>query len=569
MTQESVEAGPDVEALLATAPPGETPDLSGAYPRLHEDQIRMLDDCGTRRQTSRGDVLIAEGRPDATFVVVLSGRVAIVTAFGTPEQQIVRVHGPGRFLGELGLLTGQVAFSTAIVLDPGEVLEVPTDRLRECLLREPAFADAILRAYLIRRSLAISEGHGFRIIGSRFSADTRRLREFAARNRLPHRFVDLESDAGAESLLRALGITPAETPVVVWRDTVLRNPDPAELAALIGQPPVRSPSQLLDLVVVGAGPAGLAAAVYGASEGLLTQVVDSVATGGQAATTSRIENYLGFPTGISGTELAERAEVQAMKFGATTRAPAEAIGLDTSGVHHVVRLRGGDVLLTRTLVIATGARYRRLPVPRLEEFEQTSVYYAATQIEAQLCVNDPVVVVGGGNSAGQAALFLADHARSVALVVREHSLDEFMSRYLADRILRDPRIEVRLHTEVRELVGERGQLEAVVVQDGEDGSRATLPARELMVFIGADPCTGWLAGTVALDSGAYIRTGWAAGNGDGGRRGQAPPALLETNIPGVFAAGDVRSGSTKRVASAVGEGAMAVRLVHEHLAQVR
>jgi thioredoxin reductase (NADPH) len=324
-------------------------------------------------------------------------------------------------------------------------------------------------------------------------------------------------------------------------------------------------------VVIGAGPAGLAAAVYGASEGLLTQVVDAVATGGQAATTSRIENYLGFPAGVSGAELAERAEVQAMKFGATTRAPAEAVGLDVSGVHHVVRLSGGGTLTTRTLVIATGARYRRLPVPRLEEFEQTSVYYAATQIEAQLCVNDPVVVVGGGNSAGQAALFLADHAGAVQMVVREHSLDEFMSRYLADRILRDSRIEVHLHTEVRELVGERGQLEAVRVEDTEDGSRSTLPARELMVFIGADPCTGWLAGSVALDSGGYVRTGAdaAAGGDDADRDQRRTPALLETNVPGVFAAGDVRSGSTKRVASAVGEGAMAIRLVHEHLAQVR
>jgi len=573
MTRDSVGVRPDVEELLDTAPPGETPDLSGAYPRLSEERIRMLSFYGSRRPTSRGELLIVEGQPDEAFIVVLSGRVAIVKAFGTPEQQIVRVHGSGRFLGELGLLTGQVAFFTAIVLDPGEVLEVPTDRLRECLLREPAFGDEILRACLIRRSMAIGEGHGFRIVGSRFSADTRRLREFAARNRLPHRFVDLESDADAESLLRALNITPAETPVVVWRDKVLRNPDPTELAALIGQRPARPPSQLNDLVVIGAGPAGLAAAVYGASEGLLTQVLDAVAAGGQAATTSRIENYLGFPAGISGAELADRAVVQATKFGATIRAPAEAVALDIAGMQHVVRLHGGDTLTTRTLVIATGARYRRLPVPRLEEFEQTSVYYAATQVEAQLCVNDPVVVVGGGNSAGQAALFLADHAREVHLVVREHSLDEFMSRYLADRILHDQRIEVRPHTEVRELVGERGQLEAVLVEDTDDGSRSTLPARELMVFIGADPCTGWLAGTVALDSGGYVRTGpdavLAAGSDGADREPRKTPALLETNIPGVFAAGDVRSGSTKRVASAVGEGAMAVRLVHEHLAHVR
>lgn len=569
MTRGSGVGLPDVEDLLATAPRTETPDLSGAYPRLDDDRIRTLSGYGSRRPTARGDVLIVEGSPDESFIVVLSGRVAILKEFGTQEQQVVRVHGPGRFLGELGLLTGQVAFFTAIVAEPGEVLEVPLDRLRACLMRDAAFGDVIMRAYLTRRTLAIGEGHGFRIVGSRFSAGTRALREFAARNRLPHRFVDLESDADAESLLQAVGITPAETPVVIWRDTVLRNPDPAALAALVGQRPARTSSQLHDMVVIGAGPAGLAAAVYGASEGLLTQVVDSVATGGQAATTSRIENYLGFPAGISGSELAERAVVQAIKFGATTCSPAEAVALDTAGLQHVVRLRGGDTLVTRSLVIATGCHYRKLPVPRLAEFEPTSIHYAATQIEAQLCVNDPVVVVGGGNSAGQAALFLADHARTVRLVVRERELGEFMSRYLADRILNDTRIEVHLHTEVRELVGEGGQLEAVVVQDTVDGTRSTLPARELMVFIGADPCTGWLAGTVALDSGAYVRTGRAAGSDDGDRTARRTPALLETSIPGVFAAGDVRSGSTKRVASAVGEGAMAVRLVHEHLAHVR
>jgi thioredoxin reductase (NADPH) len=244
--------------------------------------------------------------------------------------------------------------------------------------------------------------------------------------------------------------------------------------------------------------------------------------------------------------------VQARKFGATATVPADAVTLDVSGPHPTVTLSGGEAIPTRALVIATGARYRRLPVPRLEEFEQTSVYYAATLVEAQLCVDDPVVVVGGGNSAGQATLFLADHARSVRLIAREHGLDEYMSRYLADRIQRDPRIEVHLHTEVRELDGEDGRLEAVVVEDTADGTRTELPARELMVFIGASPCTGWLAGAVALDDGGYVRT----------------PTTLETDVPGVFAAGDVRSGSIKRVASAVGEGAMAVRLAHEHLSRV-
>ena len=548
----------DVERAVAAAPPGETPDLVGAYLRLSEDRIRMLSADGTRRRTRRAEVLIREGSPEESFLVVLSGRVAVVEALGTPAQRVVRVHGARRFLGELGLLTGEVAFFTTVVVDPGELLEVPAERLRGVLLRDPAFGDEILRAYLARRTLAIGEGLGFRIVGSRYSPDTRRLREFAARNRLPHRFVDLEAEADAESLLRAIGITPEETPVVIWREQVLRNPDTAQLAALMGRRLEGPTTRPCDLLVVGAGPAGLAAAVYGASEGLCTWILDAVATGGQAARTSRIENYLGFPAGVSGAELAERAEVQARKFGATASVPADAVALDLAGPHPVVRLRDGGTVTTRTVLIATGARYRRLPLPRLEEFEQTSVYYAATLVEARSCADDPVVVVGGGNSAGQAGLFLADHARSVRLIAREHSLDESMSRYLADRIQRDPRIEVHRHSEVRDLDGERGRLEAVVVEDTTSGRRTTLRARELMVFIGADPCTGWLAGNVALDDSGYVRTGPAVSG----------PTTLETDVPGVFAAGDVRSGSVKRVASAVGEGAMAVRLAHEYLARV-
>lgn len=303
-----------VERLLDTAPAGETPDLTGAYPRLSEERIRVLDQYGSRRRTRRGEVLVAEGSREESFLVVLSGRVAVVEALGTPAQRLVRVHGAGRFLGELGLLTGEVAFFSTVVLEPGELLEVPADRLRDVLACDQAFGDEILRAYLTRRTLAIGEGLGFRIVGSRYSPDTRRLREFAARNRLPHRFVDVEADLEAETLLRGLGITAAETPVVLWRDRVLRNPDTAELATLVGRRPDRPATRMWDLLVVGAGPAGLAAAVYAASEGLETQLLDAVATGGQAARSSRIENYLGFPAGISGAELAERAEVQARKL---------------------------------------------------------------------------------------------------------------------------------------------------------------------------------------------------------------------------------------------------------------
>ena len=550
----------------------ETPDVSGAFPRLEPAQLERLAAQSERRPTEVGDVLITEGEPDPAFYVVLSGLVAVVESYGTPEQRVVRIHGPRRFLGELGMLTGQVSLFTSVIVAEGEVLAVPVEKIRTIVTQDAGLGDEILRAYLIRRGLAIGQGVGFRIVGSRYSADTLRLREFARRNRLPHRFIDLETDAEAERTVRHLGIGPRDVPLVVWGQRMLRSPSNAELAAMIGlRTGTDGDTTTCDLLVVGAGPAGLAAGVYGASEGLRTVVLDAVAAGGQAATSSRIENYLGFPAGISGAELAERAVIQADKFGARTEVPVSATALRREDGHYVVQLDNGTVAVARTLVVATGARYRKLPVPGLEEFEETSVFYAATQIEAQICDHDPVVVVGGGNSAGQATLFLAGHAAKVRLVVRENTLDEFMSRYLADRILADPRIEVLVHTEVRELLGDRGMLEAVVVEDTSTGRRRRLEARELMVFIGATPCTAWLADAVELDSGGYIRTGAAVVERAAdvfAELGRAP-LPLETSAPGVFAAGDVRSGSVQRVASAVGEGAMAVRLVHEHLSGVR
>jgi thioredoxin reductase (NADPH) len=549
----------------------QTPDTLGAFPELEPEQIERLAAHGERRQTRRGEVLLVEGEPDPAFYVVLSGLVAVLEGYQTPEERVVRVHGPRRFLGELGLLTGQVAFFTDIVAVEGEVLAVPVDQIRALVTRDVGLGEEILRAYLIRRSQAIGMGAGFRIIGSHYSPDTMRLREFASRNRLPHRFINLETDTEAEKVLREMGIGPRDLPLVMWGRRILRNPSNAELGRAIGlSASAEIDTEVCDLLVVGAGPAGLAAAVYGASEGLTTSVLDAVATGGQAARTSRIENYLGFPAGISGSELAERAGIQVTKFGARTSVPATAAALHQEDGHYVVRLDNGEQpARARTLLIATGARYRRLPVPRLDEFEDTCVYYAATQIEANLCTNDPVVVVGGGNSAGQAALFLADQASAVRMVVREQSLDENMSRYLADRILRDERIEVYVRSEVRELVGDRGVLEAVVIEDTTTGERRTLPGRDLMVFIGADPCTDWLRGSVELDSGGYVCTGSGVTGKDAFEGLGRDPLPLETSAPGVFAAGDVRSGSVQRVASAVGEGAMAVRLVHEHLSWIK
>jgi thioredoxin reductase (NADPH) len=535
--------------MASTALPlTETPDRHGAFPRLSDEQIEALTALGERRRTKRGQTLFREGDERYDFVVILAGMVATVHGRGRDEQ-LIAVHGPGRFLGEIGLLSGQPAFFTAIVREPGEVLVVTVEKLRQQVAGDPGFGDLILRAFLERRALLIGLGAGVQIVGSRYSADTRRLLEFVARNRVPHRWIDLEEDSAAEALLRGLGVAPEDTPVVVCRAArVLRNPSNAQVARALGLAAPAGGPRVWDLVVVGAGPAGLAAAVYGASEGFDTIALDAIAPGGQAATSSRIENYLGFPSGISGGELAERARIQADKFGARISVPGRVTALEDGDTHHVVRLEDGSTLASRTVLIATGAHYRRLHAPGLERLEGTSVFYAATQTEARMCAGDPVAVVGGGNSGGQAALFLARHAAAVRLVVRERSLETSMSRYLADRIERDRGIEVLLETEVLEPIG-HGRLEGLVVVETPTGRRRRLDARALFVFIGLEPCTGWLAGCLDLDAKGFVVTGRA----------------LQTSHPGVLAAGDVRSGSIRRVAAAVGEGSMAVRVAYEYL----
>ncbi|MFL9658093.1 FAD-dependent oxidoreductase [Streptomyces sp. PB17] len=548
----------------------ETPDQYGAFPRLSPEQLQVLSTHGERRRTAEGEVLYREGEPFREFLAVLGGLVEIVHDHGGPEERTVAVHGPGRFLGELGLLEGQAAFDTAVVREPGEILAVPVDRQRALVGRDPVLGDLILRAYLGRRHLLIGLGAGFRILGSCYSPDTLRLREFAARNRLPHRWVDLEKDKEAEALLRRFGIRPEETPVVLWKgDQVLRNPSNAELARIIGLPAPSPETERYDVMVVGAGPAGLAAAVYGASDGLTTAVVDAVATGGQAGTSSRIENYLGFPSGISGGELTERAVLQARKFDAHLMVPAKVTGLTPQNDEYVVTFTDGSRARASAVVLASGVRYRRLEVPGIDRLEGISVYYAATVHEAGLCRADPVAVVGGGNSAGQAALFLAHHASRVQLLVRGDDLHTDMSRYLVDQVERHPKIEVMLHTEVRRVFGSE-KLEALLVEDNTSGRRRELQAAALFVFIGARPRTEWLRDVLALDEKGFVLTGadaqpladparWAVlGRG---------PLPLETTLPGVFAAGDVRSGSVKRVAAATGEGAMSIHLVHTHQEQ--
>src|SRR6478609_3749866 len=541
-------------------PLAETPDIYGAYPRLSDDQIAALEAGGARRTVNTGETLVREGERSDYFFVILSGKVAVSITDDEGNRHVIRVHGPGRFLGEMGDLEGHAAFYTAEVVEPGEVLVVPTERVRALVAHDPVLSDLILRAYLLRRSLLIQEESGFRIIGSCYSPDTARLREFAARNRLPHRWIDLERDKHAERLLQRFGVSPKDAPVVIWGGEVLRNPTNTELARRVGLPVPDTVPDESDVVVVGAGPAGLGAAVYAASDGLTTAGMERIATGGQAGTSSRIENYLGFPGGISGADLAERAVLQAGKFGARIIVSAEITRLESDGGQHRVTLADGGSVVARAVVLATGARYRRLAVPGIESFEGNGVYYAATFQEALMCGTGPVVIVGGGNSAGQAAIFLAARVSRVYVVIRGDDLNKTMSRYLVDQINPHPRVTVRSCTEIREVHGDDA-LSAVVTEDKRTGERHSIQTRALFVFIGADPNTAWLA-----DRG-FVPTGPAAlySDTDGNQgRTQRQPMMLETSQPGVFAAGDVRSGSVKRVASAVGEGSMAIRQIHEY-----
>jgi thioredoxin reductase (NADPH) len=544
----------------------EPPNRSGAFPRLDDDQRARLRAIGEVRQVESGEVLFRDGDTGYPFVIVESGAVAIVESYGSANR-VIAIHGAHRFLGEVNVLTESPAYLTAVVRDPGEVIEVRPARLREILGEDEELSNVILRAFMARRTILIGIGAGVRLVGSRYSTDTRRLREFLARNRMPYHWVDLEDDAEAEAILRCVGVEPAETPVVIGGQGVLRNPSNAELAAMLGLGSRGTPPAMCDLVIVGGGPAGLAAALYGASEGLDTQAIDAVAFGGQASTSARIENYLGFPTGISGSELAERAALQARRLGARLVVPAEAVGLVQEDGHYAVELSSGDVVRGRTMIVATGARYRKLDVQDLERYEGVGVYYAATQSEAQLCEGDPALVVGGGNSAGQAAMFLSRNASSCRLMIRGDDLGKSMSRYLIDEIERREQVEVLKRTEVVALKGDTA-LEAVVVRDNATGETRELAAKALFVFVGASPHTDWLAGHVAMDEHCFVLTGRDVQGDDLAAYGDERPYFLETSRPGIFAVGDVHAGSIKRVASAVGEGSMAVRLVHQRLAAV-
>ncbi|MBP2266042.1 thioredoxin reductase (NADPH) [Pseudarthrobacter sp. PvP004] len=565
---------------FADSGPVETPDVSGAYPRLSQAQIDLLSRVGTIRGSAAGEVLTREGDLDGDFFVVLQGTVVVVeglldvqgnqAAQLGPGTHILEVHGPGRFLGELGLVEGQPSFVSSVSAEASKVLQISGEDLRRVVLTDAAVGETILRAYLQRRILLIGTGAGIRIVGSRFSRDTLRLLEFSASNRLPHRLVDLENDGQAQAILDRVGIPAGDLPAVVLNASqVLRNPSNADLALATGLRAVKEHSTTYDLMVIGAGPAGLAAAVYAASDGLSVVLKEGGGLGGQAGTSPRIENFLGFPAGISGGELTERAILQARKFGVhiNVACGARTIALTDGGFR--AEFNGSGPASSRAALLATGVHYRRLPIAGLESLEGNSVFYAATVHEARLCGSQPVTVVGGGNSAGQAALFLAGTGAAVRLVVRGTDLRADMSRYLADRIEEQSAITVLLGATIVGVSGS-GALEQVVVDLRATGEQHTFDSRYLFIFIGAVPHTEWLQGTLALDDKGFILTG--------ADLGEFPPEFshlgrrrlpLETSVPGMFAVGDVRHGSVKRVTAAAGEGSTAVAMIHEHLRLLR
>jgi thioredoxin reductase (NADPH) len=530
-----------------------------AFSELTDEQIALLRPFGEVRPTEAGEVLYEVGDATYPLVVVLSGQTEIVDR-SDESDQVIATTGPGGFNGELGLLTGQTVFAACVVREPGEVLLIPPTAVHEAIETIPVLSDVLITAFAWRRQVLMRVAAAtLTLIGPDASPSILHLQEFVSRNRIPSRWFPPDDPAALALLERFDVREDGDVWVIVRGQKALRDPSILYLAKALGLDLAVYQEAPADLIVVGAGPAGLAAAVYGASEGLTTVAVDDLAIGGQAGTSSRIENYLGFPTGISGGELAFRAEVQAVKFGARVTVPRRATALTREDGHYLVRLDDKSDLRGRSVIIATGARYRRLGLPDQERFDGAGVYYAATDLEARRCREAEVVVVGGGNSAGQAAMFLAATARCVHLVYRGPVLGRSMSYYLVSRLEHSPNVRIHTGSEVQILRGDE-RLESVTIVNGR-GQRETIAAPAVFVMIGSDPCTDWLHGAIELDERGFVVTGLTAAED-----GSGATSPYETSLPGVFAVGDVRSGSIKRVASAVGEGSVVVQAVHQYLA---
>jgi thioredoxin reductase (NADPH) len=545
-----------------------------AFPKLTEAEIDGLRRFGKERPMDAGEILFAEGDRGFCFFVVLEGGIEIITHSSDAdaqriERQIV-VHGVHQFTGDVDMLSGRAAVVTGRAIEPGRVLQLGAEALRHAVADLPYVGERILKAFLTRRAMLLATDYiGITIIGSRYSPEAHRLCDFAQRNQIPFRWMDLEADDGAEALMKQFGNAASATPVVIARDGAwFSRPTIAQMAHCAGLDVILDPSDIYDLAVVGGGPAGLAASVYAASEGLKTIAFEANAAGGQAGTSSRIENYLGFPTGISGAELTRNALLQAQKFGARVSVPDNVIGLRLEGGQRVLVLESGAEVHARCVLVASGVEYGRLEIPRFSEFEGAGIYYAATEMEAGMCRDQEIVVVGAGNSAGQAIVFLSRIAKRINVVLRGDDLGKSMSRYLVDRVECLPNVVVHRVCNVTSLDG-NGHLSGVTVKFG-DGREEKFSANALFLFIGAAPHTGWLRGCVQLDAKGFVLTGDQIPretlNEESWKMTGRTPRILETSLPGVFAAGDARAGSVKRVASAVGEGSMAVSMVHAHIA---
>jgi thioredoxin reductase (NADPH) len=534
------------------------------FPTLTLAEIDRLRRFGEVRRYADGDYLYKAGQPAPNAFIVIAGCVAITQRDGLGHVTPVVEQGPGQFLGEVGQLSNQPALVDGRAEGDVEALLISPDRLRTLLVAEAVLGERIMRALILRRVSLIDAGHsGAVLVGAQNSSGMVRLRGFLSRNGQPHHVLDPAEDPEAGQLLQRCTVKPEDLPLVICPNgTVLRNPTEAELARAVGMVGARAGKEIYDVAVVGAGPAGLSTAVYAASEGLSVVVLDQRAFGGQAGASARIENYFGFPTGITGQALTGRAYLQAQKFGAEMLIPAEVRTLDCSGRegHFALDLTDGEWVRARSIVIASGARYRRPAIERLSDFEGRGVWYWASPIEARMVAGEEVILVGGGNSAGQAAVFLSDHAAKIRMMVRGPDLAASMSRYLIDRIAATANIELMTQTEIVQLHGD-AELERVSWRRRDSGEAATAAIRNVFLFAGADPATGWLDGCgVAVDKHGFVITGAGQAHESG-----RPVGLLESSVPGVFAVGDVRSGSVKRVGGAIGEGAQVVATLHGFL----
>jgi len=556
----------DLRPALSSGPV----DHTQAFPALTPEQIDRIRPSGKVRRREVGEILFEPGDVSVPFFVLLSGGMEIVQPSLNGERKIVE-HKAGGFTGEMTMISRRGALVRGRVTEPGEFLELSPEDFKNLVARDADLSEIFMRAFILRRLLLISYGQGnVVLLGSRHSANTLRLREFLSRNAHPHAYIDLDADTGAQDLLDRFAVTPAEIPVVICNgETVLRNPSIHELAKCLGLNANITATEVRDLVIVGAGPSGLGAAVYGASEGMDVLMIETESPGGQAGSSSKIENYLGFPTGVSGLELAGRATAQAQKFGAKMLVASSVTRLNCAHRPYELSVDCGQTIRARTVVIASGAQYNKPNIKNLAKFEGQGVYYGATFIEAQLCGNEDAIVVGGGNSAGQAAVYLSQFGGKVHMLVRSSQLSDTMSRYLIQRIEENPAIELHYCTEIVGLDGGT-QLEQVTWQDKNTGEISTHDIRHIFIMTGGAPRTEWLKGCVAMDNKGFILTGrdldpvlheyhWPL---------QRVPQMLETSLPGVFAVGDVRSGNVKRVASAVGEGSIAISLVHRALAEL-